>query len=208
MKIKLFISLICIGTSAATAQAQNTDDVSNRKLYLDFGGVVGIFIPYDQVKGQKVLIGSNAMTYLQLNYHRDFFTRLQFGQTTVDFKSQNTFGAVTSQVNAKTNSTNLGLSLGYQHSFGKWQPFILAGSGASFLDVPVTTFDGNTNTVSYTTASATKLYINAGAGINYKLSKSVILFMEGQGSTIPDLPKNSSTHLSGISILIGIKAPL
>ncbi|MGF7073051.1 hypothetical protein [Mucilaginibacter sp. R-33] len=47
-----------------------------------------------------------------------------------------------------------------------------------------------------------------GAGINYKISKSFTFFLEGQGSTIPNVPKSSNTHLSGISALIGIKAPL
>jgi len=203
---KFFIALICISTSLCTAHAQSSDDITMKKWYLDFGGSVGLFISSEQVKGQKTPVGSIALTYLQLNYKRNLFTKLQFGQTTVGFKSQSTFGTINSLVNTKANSTNLGLSMGYQRSFGKWQPFILAGSGASFIEVPATAFD--TNAVNYTTSSGSYLYINAGAGINYKVSKSFILFLEGQGSTIPNLPQKSSTHLTGISALIGIKAPL
>ncbi|SDP27868.1 hypothetical protein SAMN05428975_0969 [Mucilaginibacter sp. OK268] len=208
MKTKFCITLIFIGALASTARAQSNDDPTARKLYLDFGGSVGLFIPYDQAKGQKTLTGSNAMTTLQLNYHQNYFAKLQFGQTTVNFKSQSNFGAVNSLIDAKANSTNLGLNIGYQHSFGRWQPFILAGAGASFIDVPATSFSQSTNTVNYTTFSGTYLYINAGGGVNYKISKSFILFLEGQGSTIPNLPNKSSTHLSGISAMIGIKAPL
>lgn len=208
MNIKFLMVLICMSASAATAYAQVSGDVSTGKLYLDFGGSVGVFIPFDQVKDQKTLYGSNAVTYLQLNYHQHYFAKLQFGQTTLDFKSQNSFGNITSQVNAKANSTNLGLSAGYQQTFGKWQPFILLGAGASFIDVPATSFDARANRINYTTSSSTDLYINAGAGINYKISRSFILFLEGQAFTIPDLPKNSITHLNGINALIGIKAPL
>jgi hypothetical protein len=208
MKNKFFMALMFIGALTSTARAQSNDDPTARKLYLDFGGSVGLFIPYDQVKGQKTLTGSNAMTALQLNYHQNYFAKLQFGQTTVNFKSQSNFGAVNSLIDTKANSTNLGLNIGYQRSFGRWQPFILAGAGASFIDVPAASFNQSSNTVSYTTFSGTYLYVNAGGGINYKISKSFILFMEGQGSTIPNLPNKSSTHLSGISAMIGIKAPL
>jgi opacity protein-like surface antigen len=208
MKIKFFIMLMFIGALASTARAQNNDDPTARKLYLDFGGSVGLFLPFDQVKDQKTLKGSNAMTALQLNYHRDYFAKLQFGQTTVNYKSQSTIGTINSGIDAKTNSTNLGLNIGYQHSFGSWQPFILAGAGASFVDVPTASFDKTSNTVNYTTSSNTYTYINAGAGLNYKLSKWCIIYMEGQASTIPNLPQKSRTHLSGISAMIGIKAPL
>jgi hypothetical protein len=208
MKITFIMALIFIGAFAFTARAQSNDDPTAKKLYLDFGGSVGLFIPFDQVKDQKTLTGSNAMTALQLNYRQNYFVKLQFGQTTVNFKSQNAFGAVNSLIDAKANSTNLGLALGYQHSFGRWQPFVLAGTGVSFIDVPVTSFDKTLATVNYTTFSGSYAYVNAGVGINYKISKSFILFLEGQGSTIPNLPNWSSTHLSGISTMIGIKAPL
>ncbi|WP_158798955.1 outer membrane beta-barrel protein [Pedobacter sp. L105] len=207
-KVIFFIVLICLGVSTSIAHAQSNDDPTARKLYLDFGGSIGIFIPYDHDKGQKALMGSNAMTSLQLNYHQDYFAELQFGQTTVNFKSQSNFGAINSAVDAKANSTNLGLNFGYQRSFGHWQPFVLAGAGASFIDVPAASLDRETNTVNYTTFSGTYLYVNAGGGMNYKVSKSFIIYLEMQGSTIPHLPNKSSTHLSGISAMIGIKAPL
>ncbi|RKR80346.1 hypothetical protein BDD43_0444 [Mucilaginibacter gracilis] len=197
-----------VGTLVSTVRAQSNDDPTARKLYLDFGGSVGIFIPYDQVKNTNTLLGSNAMTALQLNYHQNYFIKFQFGQTTVDFQSQNDFGTINSLINAKANSTNLGLNIGYQHSFGRWQPFVLAGAGASFIDVPSTSFVNASITVNYTTFSGTYLYINAGGGINFKVSKSFIFYLEGQASTIPQLPNKSSTHLSGISTMIGIKAPL
>lgn len=208
MNSRIMMALVGIVALTATAHAQSGAYVSDRKLYLDFGGSVGVFIPFDQVKGQKALYGSNAMTNLQLNYHQHYFARLQFSQTTVDFQSQNSFGSVSSSVSAKANSSNLGLSFGYQRSFGPWQPFVLLGAGASFIDVPATTLNANANTVSYTTSSSTNLYLNAGAGINYRISKSFVLFLEGQASTIPNLPGSSITHLNGISALIGIKAPL
>lgn len=200
------VTIVCLSANAAHAQAN--DDPALRKVYLDFGGSVGLFIPVDNAKNATTKNGSNAMTVLQLNYHQNYLLRLQFGQTTVDFKSQNQFGAITSSVNAKANSTNLGLAAGYQRTYGRWQPFVLAGAGVSFIDVPATNFSSSTQTVSYTTNSGNYLYFNIGTGINYKISRSFTIFLEGQGSTIPDLPKNSSTRLSGISALIGIKAPL
>jgi hypothetical protein len=208
MKTKFFILLICFGASVSIARAQNSDDPTSRKLYLDFGGSVGVFIPHDHAKGTKTLIGSNAMTSLQLNYRQDYFAKLQFGQTIVDFKSQSNFETANSSIAAKANSTNLGLVFGYQHSFGRWQPYILGGAGASFIDVPTTSFVKASNTINYTTSSGTYMYINAGAGINFKVSKAFIFYLEGQGSTIPDLPNKSNTHLSGISAMVGIKAPL
>lgn len=200
------LSFVCISAAAAHAQANN--DPALRKIYLDFGGSVGLFIPVDNAKNATTKNGSNAITALQLNYHQNYLLRLQFGQTTVNFKSQNQFGTVASSVNAKANSTNLGLAGGYQRTYGRWQPFVVAGAGVSFIDVPATNFNGFTQTVSFSTVSGQYLYFNIGTGINYKVSRSFTVFLEAQGSTIPELPKNSATHLSGISALIGIKAPL
>ncbi|AMR33093.1 hypothetical protein A0256_17565 [Mucilaginibacter sp. PAMC 26640] len=208
MKTKFFILLICFVAFFSIARAQNKAETTARKLYLDFGGSVGLFIPYDQAKGTKTLVGSNAMTSLQLNYQQDYFAKLQFGQSTVDFKSQSNFENVYSSIDAKANSTNLGLGLGYQHSFGRWQPYILGGAGTSFIDVPTTSFVKVSKTVSYTTSSGTYLYVNAGGGVNFKVSNAFIFYFESQASTIPNLPNKSNTHLSGISAMVGIKAPL
>lgn len=94
MNNKWLLVLIFTILSAHAAPAQNSDDHSTRNLYLDFGGSVGVFIPYDNVKDKKTNFGSNAMTSLQLNYHQNYFVKLQFGQTAVNFKSQNTLMAL------------------------------------------------------------------------------------------------------------------
>lgn len=205
MKNNLLIALLF---SSICAKAQDASDFPVRKWSLDFGGSVGVFIPFDQVKDSKTAIGSNAITTLQLNYREHFFTRLQFGQTTVDFKYRSTFPTINSDISAKANSTNLGLVFGYQRSFRRLQPYVFAGAGASFIDAPTAFYDLEQNMVNYRTLSGTHLQVIAGAGLNYRLSKTFILFLEGQAATIPDIPKNSATHLSGISALIGIKAPL
>ncbi len=203
LKIAFFFILL-----QSVSNGQSIEPPKSRKLYLDFGGSIGLFIPFDQVKEQKTLIGSNAMTALQLNYKQNYFLKLQFGQTIVNYKSANNFDGLTSTIDAKANSTNLGLSLGYQHDWGSWQPFILAGAGASFIDVPKTAFNQATQTVNYITSSGTYLHTNIGVGINYKVSSSFIFYMETQASTLPQLPDKSKTHLSSLSTMMGIKAPL
>lgn len=181
--------------------------VSEKKWSLDFGGSVGVMVPFDEDKDSRGQMGSNAITSLQLNY-RNLFARFQLGQTTVDFKYLNHFETINTKITAKSNSTNVGFLFGYQRQFGRFEPYMMLGAGVSFVDVPMAQYDKDDNSVNFTTKAGTYLQTNAGLGINYKISKSFILFLEGQVSTIPSIPRNSATHLSGVSVMIGIKAPL
>lgn len=205
MKIKLYVTFLCLVTALFKVRAQ---DNKASKWSMDFGGSIGAFIPFDQVKGSKKLTGFNAMTCFQLNYKQNYFIKLQFGQTTVNYKSNISLNGFNSFIDSKANCTNLGLGVGYQGCFGRFQPFILAGGGASFVDIPGATFDSQSQMINYITSCSAYAYIDAGVGLNYKISRSFVIFLEGQGTTIPELPKKSSTHLTGISTLIGIKAPL
>lgn len=205
MKNKFLITFLCIGTSLI-AKAQTQSDSSNWAI--DFGGSVGLFIPFNQVNGEEMLIGTNSTTSVQFNYKRHFFARLQFGELSADFKYKTTLGSLKSEINSNTNSLNLALDIGYQSRLRKWQPLVYAGAGPSYVTIPAMTYDMNTNTARYTTNSSIQLYMNAGAGVNYYLSKSVILVLELQASTVLNLPQKPSANLTGISALVNIKITL
>lgn len=205
MKNKFLITFLCIGTSFM-AKAQTQSDSSN--WVLDFGGSVGLFIPFNQVNGEEMLIGTTSTTSVQFNYKRHFFARLQFGEISAEFKYKTTLGPIKSAINSNTNSLNLALDIGYQSRLRKWQPLVYAGAGPSYVFIPAMTHDINTNTVSYTTNESIQLYMNAGAGVNYYLSKSVILVLELQTSTVLNLPQKPSANLTGISALVNIKITL
>lgn len=202
---KRFILIIVPIFLAATSHAQ---DIQPKKIALDFGGGFGAFIPISKSSGMKSTIGSNALTYLQLTYKNKFFTKLQLGQTTVNYKSLQQFGTLKASTDSKINSTNIGLDFGYQHQWKRWQPYAYVGAGAAFMQTPTLEYNAENQAIAYKTKSINQLYLTGGIGANYVISPTFIIFVDLSAFTVPSLPKNSLTHLDGISPIIGIKAVL
>ena len=190
--------------------AQNEADLS-KNFSMDFGGSFGVFSPFkSSSKGfpdDKNQLGSNGVTFLQLNYKEHYFAKLQFGQTTVSYKSIQNSNGFNSIIDSKANSTTIGINLGYQYKIKSWKPFIMLGSGTSFIDSPKTTLI-NENTISYTTKTGNYLYLSGSLGVNYIFNRYFIVSLEGQASTLPTIPSGSDTHLSGMSIQLGLKSYL
>ncbi|SNR29935.1 outer membrane beta-barrel protein [Flavobacterium sp. ov086] len=190
--------------------AQNEANLS-KNFSMDFGGSFGVFSPFkSSSKGfpdDKNQLGSNGVTFLQLNYKEHYFAKLQFGQTTVSYKSIQKSNGFNSIIDSKANSTTIGINLGYQYKIKNWQPFIMIGSGTSFIDSPKTVLI-NENTISYTTKTGNYLYLSGSLGVNYIFNRYFIVSLEGQASTLPTVPSGSDTHLSGMSLQIGLKSYL
>ncbi|MCX2431013.1 outer membrane beta-barrel protein [Pedobacter sp. GR22-10] len=191
-----------------TVKAQVSDPAKERKWRIDFGGAIGLFAPFDQVAGEPMLLGTTSQTTVQFNYKKQFFGRVQLGETSVGYKSNTASNGINSMIDANSNSINLGLGFGYHRGLGNWVPFIVAGLGPSLVRHPQADIDATSNTVNYSNDSKLYLYGNVGLGVNYNLSKSIMLLLECQATKIANLPKTPSTHLSGISALINVKFAL
>jgi opacity protein-like surface antigen len=152
--------------------------------------------------------GSNAVTYLQFTYKSRYFAKFFFGQTTVAYKSQVRNEGGSSVIDAKANTNNIGVNLGYRRPMGRWTPYVMAGSGIALVDVPSVSYDANAGQSVYSTKSKPYNVVTAGAGVDYKIGKYFVPFLEGQLSAMPNPSAASLTHLSGVSLLIGIKASL
>lgn len=202
-----FIALIFIG-SAYAVKGQTLAPAKDRKWRIDFGGAIGLFAPFDQVSGEPMLLGTTTQTTIQFNYKKQFFGRVQVGETSVGYKSNTVFNGVNSVIDANSSSMNLSLGLGYHRGLGNWEPFIYAGLGPALVHHPQAIFDESTRTIAYSNTSEIYLYGNIALGVNYNLSKSVIVMLECQANKIPNLPKTPSTHLNGISALINVKIAL
>ncbi len=203
------IALVFIG-GHHTIQAQNLVPASNRKWRIDFGGAIGLFSPFDQVSGESWLLGTISQTTIQFNYKKQFFARVQIGETRVGYKNNTTLSAsgINSSIDANSSSMNLGLGFGYHRGLGSWEPFIYGGLGPSLVQHPQAVFTESSQTINYSNVSKIYLYGNIGLGVNYNLSKYIILMLECQANQIPGLPKTPSTHLNGISALINAKIAL
>ncbi|SEO21148.1 hypothetical protein SAMN05444671_0672 [Flavobacterium sp. CF108] len=205
---KLLTSILLFCTTLLLAQIEPD---SSKKFSVDFGGSFGVFSPFkESSKGfpnDKNQLGSNGVTFLQLNYKEHYFAKLQFGQTTVSYKSIQVSNGFNSVIDSKANSTTVGINLGYQYKIKHWQPFVMIGSGTSFIDSPKTSLIDE-NTISYTTKSGNYLYLSGSAGVNYVFNRYFIVSIEGQASTIPTAPSGSDTHLSGMSMQLGLKSYL
>lgn len=197
--------------STTLLMAQNESDPLFKKFTVDFGGSFGVFAPFkESSKGfpdDKNQLGSNGVTFLQLNYKEHYFAKLQFGQTTVAYKSIQTSNGFNSIIDSKANNTSIGINLGYQYKIKNWQPFVMIGSGTSFIDSPQTTLISS-NTISYTTKTGNYLYLSGSVGLNYIFNRYFIVSLEGQASTLPSVPSGSDTHLSGMSLQLGLKSYL
>ncbi|AZA83160.1 hypothetical protein C1637_19520 [Chryseobacterium lactis] len=203
-----FLFFLILGFSSSSLKSQELLNNENKKFIFDFGGTFGAFFPYNGEDGFKNTIGSNAMTTLQATYKNSYFVRFKFGQTTVNYKTHVSFNSLQSKVDVKSNSTSIGLDIGYQRLYGRWQPFVFAGSGLAIIEEPKISYHSFNNQIDYGTKSSTNLYINAGFGVNYIISKSFIILGECQFYSVPGISKNSLTHLNGVSPVIGIKALL
>lgn len=206
-KLLTTILLFC----ATLLMAQTESDSLSKKFSVDFGGSFGVFTPFkESSKGfpdDKNQQGSNGVTFLQLNYKDHYFAKLQFGQTTVSYKSIQSSNGFNSIIDSKANSTTIGINLGYQYKIKHWQPFVMVGSGTSFIDSPKIVLI-NENTISYTTKTGNYLYLSGSLGVNYIFNRYFIVSLEGQASTLPTVPSKSDTHLSGMSIQLGLKSYL
>ena len=206
----IFLTVLIFSDFGAFAQ---TDSVSQqRKFAFEFGGSIGVFLPVSlekqKIENASKYTGSNAVTYLQVTYKSNYFAKFQFGQSSVAYKSQIISGGSTVGIDSKVNTNNIGINFGYQRSFGKWQPYVMAGSGIALVDVPTVSYDTKTAQNVFSTKSRSFNVITAGAGLNYKIGKYFVPFIEGQLSAMPNPSGSSLTHLSGVSMLIGIKASL
>ncbi|ASK28750.1 hypothetical protein CEY12_00865 [Chryseobacterium sp. T16E-39] len=202
----IYFIILCL--LPASFKSQDLLNTENKKIYFDFGGTFGAFFPYSSTDGFKNTIGSNSVTSIQLTYNNKYFTRLKLGQTTVNYKASFSFNSLRSEVDVKTNSTNIGLDIGYQRMYGHWQPFLFAGSGIALIEEPSIHYSSADNQINYGTKSSNNLYLNFGIGVNYVISKTFIVLGECLFYTVPGISSNSLTHLNGVSPLIGIKAIL
>lgn len=201
---KIFTALFLICASNAKAQI-SSEAPAERKWMIEFGGAIGPFVPFQQGKNEKTLIGTSSLTAIQFNYKKQFFGRLQFAETRIGFKNQTDYGTVSSDIDVNASNLNLGIFVGYHYGIGNWQPLVLLGVGPSLIGIPVTSYDPNTNIISYRTKTDTYLHATGGVGVNYNLSKSIILLLEFQGTILPGIPKKPATHLDGVNALINIK---
>jgi hypothetical protein len=206
---KLLITILFFFSALLMAQTQS--ETGTKKFSVDFGGSFGVFSPFkESAKGfpdDKNQLGSNGVTFLQFNYKEHYFAKLQFGQTTVSYKSIQSSNGFNSIIDSKANSTTIGINIGYQYKIKHWQPFVMVGSGTSFIDSPKTVLI-NENTISYTTKTGNYLYISASIGVNYIFNRYFIVSLEGQASRLPTVPSGSDTHLSGMSLQLGLKSYL
>lgn len=94
----------------------------------------------------------------------------------------------------KVRMIPIGLDIDYNWERGKWHPFVGAGLGANFMQ-----YKRRGESLG---ESATKPNVNAGAGIEYFLNRSVVLKGEGRYHAVGDYGRVST---SGLALTAGVK---
>ena len=210
MKNYLLLTVFIFSGCNTFAQTDTLSDT--RKFIFEFGGSVGVFLPVslekEKIENASKYTGSNAVTYLQLTYKSNYFAKVQYGQSSVAYKSQVASAGSMLGIDSKVNTNNIGINFGYQRTFGRWQPYVIGGGGIALVDVPTVSYDMQASQNVFSTKSKSFTTITIGTGVNYKVGKYFVPFIEGQLSALPNPSRSSLTHLSGVSMLIGIKASL
>lgn len=153
-----------VSVSTVAAQGMPGAEFDQRRLTIGIGG--GAIVPRTNARFQDVLTGATGQAYLLLRIAPGL-PALRIGADIAHMK----FGKARSGVGEETlgnSRTQLGgiASLRFNLLPGPVKPYILAGVGAFNIRDAATTFGGKDSTF-----SATKIGIDGGAGISFRMGR-------------------------------------
>jgi len=181
---------------------------SPRKVKLYCNTAAGYFVPY---KGGASLKGK-SISYsfsIQADYPGGWFSRGYFDMPSCHLER---YGICTTQDGTSVgwegnlSVSALGLSGGYCIPFGRLSAFLCAGGGMAFYATPSAVKGEGIATISMDSRAA--LQYNASAGLDYRISEKISMYVETQWSSTFGKEDSMDVRLRGCAFLFGIKTPL
>lgn len=203
-RILTAILFTSIAIGRLNAQELVTDKPKRFRYY--FNGAFGFYFPYHRSLGLQNSGGISAANF-QVNYKGNFLTRLNFDQINVKYARNGTVNSIPTNIDAKVQSTQFSLDLGYTLPIKMFSPYLLVGGGA-LLDVPVIRVGMGGSPVVFTTSSRVFGLWKGALGADLQLSKVFILYLEGQYQSIPFKTDLNDHRLRGFTLTLGFKTPL
>lgn len=201
MKKIVLILIGCWFCIQATAQSRKP---SRFEYY--FNGAIGIYFPTSGFKESD--FNGNTFTFqFQVNYKDHFFTRLFIDSYDIGYRSELVIQGITLEFNDRIQTINLGGDFGYTWLIGRFSPYAYAGLGLALVNLPQIT-NAASSRVQIDKPSIQTFAFRTGVGFDFEVTKSFIVCLEGQFQTIPNTSSLQQQALNGISLQVGIKAPL
>ncbi|MFM8913363.1 MAG: outer membrane protein [Flammeovirgaceae bacterium] len=205
---------------AQNTQVTNQKDVSNvtfdrdslsenkrqSKFEYYLNGAVGAYFPTSSPEGSDYF-GRTFTFQLQINYKDRYFTRLFIDSYDIGYKTTLLTQGITLAFNDRVQLFNLGGDFGYAWSVHRFSPYAYAGIGLALVNLPQVV-SVNSTFVQVDKPTVQTLGVRAGAGFDFEISKTWIVFFESQFISIPDISLQQRQPLNGFSLQFGIKTPL
>jgi opacity protein-like surface antigen len=187
LKMGLVFSIIFFGDCLSSFSQRNIETVEekDKKSELYSNGGYGKYFSLD--KETKTGQGGNVYFFqIQINYKKNYFTRLAFDQYSMAFTEKINKNGLKFSINDKIQTTNLGIDIGYTFPLSKKvSPYIYVGAGGANMQVPVLQYDSTIAMAGISLAKKPFLSLRGGAGCDYEFTKMFIAFLEMQYLSIP-----------------------
>jgi hypothetical protein len=168
----------------------------------------GLFVTSNN---SKVLAGygMNYNFQIQMNYKKQCFSRLQFDQYTLGYKTNLVSNGTNIQIGSKVNLSNVGIDFGNFINISKKitaTPY--AGIGFTVLTTPIAGYINSLNEIKFSSLTQSLLSWRYGASINYSYNRHLIIYTEIQYYSMPHKTNIENKPLNGYGIQLGFKTPL
>lgn len=205
---KIFIVATGIISIASHVQGQDEKKKSSGKFEYSFNAGFGYFFPLRSSK----FLGDRGPVYstnFQVTYKKHFLTHLFFDMVTVDYHKENiNVNNVSYTLDYKLNANNIGIDLGYTYPVKKFAPYFFIGTGLSLMDTPFLKPGEQDQKVVFGTRTHSFLMFRGSIGLDYEISRSFILYLDGQYSTTAFRSVLDNKSIQGLSLQVGFKTPL
>ncbi len=143
---------------------------------------------------------------LQANYKTKYFSRITFSQFSLSYKDNFAVNGLNIKIEDRLETLTLGLDAGYVFfQKNKFNTYALVGASSAAMFIPKIQYNSaNTDSNISKQLNFFPLF-NAGIGLEYKLSKLVILSAEIQYVSIPFKTELSSKQFNGIISQLNFK---
>jgi hypothetical protein len=206
--IKNFALFIISFLLLSPLKAQWNMNKKEKKVLYYFNGGIGYYLPLSagSFLSEK---GTTSSFQFQVDYKNHLFGRFYFDQYNVAFHTKFMQNGGNTYINGKVQTTALGLDVGYSWHVHRLSPYAYVGTGLAMTDVPfLQNNTPGTNDAILTTESRSSLAFRAGVGMNYKINRFFIIYIEPQFLSFPIKTQVYDGMLNGVSVQLGFKTPL
>ncbi|MVT08715.1 outer membrane beta-barrel protein [Chitinophaga tropicalis] len=172
-----------------------------------FNGGVGYYFP---LTAQTSLSESGSVSsfQFQVDYKERLFGRLFFDQYSIAFHTKYMQNGVNTSIEGKVPTTAIGLDLGYIWRLHRFSAYVYAGTGLAVTDIPFLRSGPDADEAYLKSSSRGAMAWRGGLGVNFKINRYFILYLEPQYMSFPVKTQVYNGNLDGVSLQLGFKTPL